>query len=98
MSLRPEAGDTPERKEPSDVQGGWMPPPTGFPFFSGMERAFLQTKFLASGSSLGHVPMKKFSNQTYRRDPKIRQREGTAPPPPPLSKELTHFSDHEDDI
>ena len=40
--------------------GGWMPPPTEFSnFFSRMGRAFLQTKFLAVGSSLGHLCMKK---------------------------------------
>ena len=37
--------------------GGWMPPlPTAF---SEMGRAFLQTKFLPVGSSLGHLSMKK---------------------------------------
>ena len=31
-----------------------------FQFFSEMGRAFLQTKFLFVGSSLGHLSMKKF--------------------------------------
>ena len=36
-----------------------LPPNRFFQFFSGMGRAFLQTKFLAVGSSLGHLSMKK---------------------------------------
>ena len=31
-----------------------------FQFFSGMGRAFMQTKFLVVGSSLEHLSMKKF--------------------------------------
>ena len=60
--------------------------PTGFfQFFSGIGRAFLQTKFLAVGSSVHE----KFSDRTYRLDSKIRQREdagGWQLPPPRLSK------------
>ena len=41
------------------------------------EEPFLQTKFLAVGSSLRHLSMKNFSDQTYRLGSKIRQREGT---------------------
>ena len=37
-----------------------------FHFFSGMGGAFLQTKFLAIGSSLVHLSIKSFSNLTYR--------------------------------
>ena len=53
-----------------------MPPPNRFSqFFSGMGRDFLQTKFLAVASSLGHLSMKKFLDRTYRLGSKIRQRE-----------------------
>ena len=42
--------------------GGYHNPPPQqvFPIFSDMGRAFLQTKFLPVGSSLGHLPIKKF--------------------------------------
>ena len=54
-----------------------MPPPTGFPNFSReWEELSLQTKFLAVGSSLGHLSIKNFSDRTYRLGSKIRQREG----------------------
>ena len=57
--------------------GGGYHPSTGiFKLFLGMERAFLQTTFLAVGSSLGHLSMKKNSDLTYRLGSKIRQREG----------------------
>ena len=54
-----------------------MPRPNrSFQFFSGMGRAFSQTKFLAVGSSLGHLSMKKnVSDRTYHLGSKIRQRE-----------------------
>ena len=39
---------------------GWMPPQQIFPIFLGNGKAFLQTKFLVVGSSLGHLSMKKF--------------------------------------
>ena len=39
------------------------------------EELLLQTKFLAVGSSLGHLSRKKFSDQTYHLGSKIRQRE-----------------------
>ena len=43
------------------AKGGWMPPLNRFfQFFSGMGRAFLQTKFLAVGESLVHLCMRKF--------------------------------------
>ena len=62
-----------------------MPPPTGFSHFSlEWEELFLRTKFLAVGSSLGHLSMEQFLDQTYRLGSKIRQREGTGggnPPP-----------------
>ena len=61
-----------------------------FQFFSDGEELFLQTKLLPVGSSLGHLSMKNFLDQTYRLASKIRQREGAgkgvAAPPPPLSK------------
>ena len=67
--------------KPSNGQGEGVdatpppPPPTGFfQFFSGMGRTFLKTKFLAVGSSLGNLSMKKFSDRTYRLGSKIRQR------------------------
>ena len=55
-----------------------LPPPPHrfFKFFLGMGRAFLETKVLAVGSSLGHCPLKYFSDPTYRLGPKIKQREG----------------------
>ena len=73
------------------AKGGWMPPPTGFSNFSQKwEERFLQTKFLPVGSSLGHLPMKNFSDRTYHIGSKVRQREGAGgvatTPPPPLSK------------
>ena len=76
-----------------------MPPPNRFlQFFSGMGRAFLQTKFLAVGSSLGHLSMKMFSDRTYRLGSKIRQREAaggggvaTTPPPPFTRSFLSQF-------
>ena len=40
------------------------------------EELFLQTKFLAVGSSLGHLSMKKFLDRTYHLGSKITQREG----------------------
>ena len=46
-----------------------------FQFFSEMGRAFLQTKFLPVGSSLGHLSMKKFSDLTFHLGSKLRQRE-----------------------
>ena len=82
-------------------RGGWMPPPTGFSNFSReWEELFMQTKFLAVASSLGHLSMKNFSDQTYRLGSKIKQREGaegSQPPPPPWTF-FTYFSDHEDGI
>ena len=52
--------------------GGWM---QVFPIFLENGKSSLQTKFLTVGSSLGHLPMKKFSDRTYRLGSKIRQRE-----------------------
>ena len=50
--------------------GGWMSPPTVFSSFSQeWEEVFLRTKFLAAGSSLGHLSMKNFSDWTYRLGP-----------------------------
>ena len=50
---------------------------TGFSNFSlEWKELFFQTKFLAVGSFLGHLFMKKFSDQTYRVGSKIRQRDG----------------------
>ena len=67
-----------------------LPPPNRFfQFFSGRGRAFLQTKLLPVGSSLGYLSMKTFSDRTYRLGSKIRQR-GV--------QKLIYFSDHEDDI
>ena len=76
------------------------PPNRFFQFFWGMGRAVLLSKFLAIGSSLGHLSIKKFLDRTYRLGPKIKQKEGAGgqPPPPPLEPKLTYFSNHEDDI
>ena len=55
-----------------------------FHSFSGMGRAFLQTKFLAIGSFLGHLSMKKVS----------RQREGAGGgggDNTPIEQKLTYF-------
>ena len=83
--------------------GGGCHPPTGFSKFSQKwEELFVQTKFLPVGSSLGHLSMKNFSDQTCSLGSKIRQREGAGgrwqPPPPPTEQKLTYFSNHEDDI
>ena len=52
-------------------------PSSGFPDFSReQEELLLQTKFLAVGSSLGHLSMKKFSDRTCHLGSKIRQKEG----------------------
>ena len=69
---------------------------TGFSHFSQKwEELLLQIKFFPVGSSLGHLPMKKFPSRTYRLGSKIRQSEGARGgegwedgnhPPPPLSK------------
>ena len=77
--------------------------PTGFSSFpQKWEELFLQTKFLPVGSSLGHLPMKNFSNRTYHLGSKIRQREGAGgwqtTPPPSTEQKLTYFFNHEDDI
>ena len=58
------------------AKGGRMPSPTGFSNFSREWEEFLQTKFLAVASSLGHLSMKKFSDWTFCLGSKIRQREG----------------------
>ena len=57
---------------------------TGFRSFS-LERGELlfQEKLLTVVSSLGHLSIKKFSDQTYRLDSKIRQREDTGGWQPP---------------
>ena len=74
-----------------------MPHPKRFSSFSreGGELLF-QTKFLAVGTSLGHLSMKNFSNWSYHLVSKIRQREdaegcSNPSPPPPLSKNLHIF-------
>ena len=47
-----------------------------FPVLLGNEKNyFLEIRFLAVGSSLRHLSIKKFSDLTYRLGPKIRQRE-----------------------
>ena len=59
------------------------PSRTGFSNFSQKwQELSLQTKFLPVGSSLGHLPMKQFSNRTYRLGSKIKQREGAREVPP----------------
>ena len=69
-----------------------MPPPNRFvQFFQKWEELFLQTKLLSVGHSLGHLSMKKFSDQTYCLGSKIRQKEGAwggrgGHHPSPLSK------------
>ena len=47
-----------------------------FPIFSGMGRAYLQTKFSAVALSLGLLSIKNFSDRTYCLGSKIRQSEG----------------------
>ena len=51
-----------------------------------MERAFFQTKFLAAGSSLGHLSMKNYLDRTYCLGLKLKKREGAGGGnhPPPL--------------
>ena len=75
--------------------GGWKN--RFFQFFSGMGRVFLQTKFLAAGSSLGHMSMKKFSDRTYRLGSKITQKEGTGGKWQPWTF-FIYFSNHKGDI
>ena len=73
----------------------------GSSFFREWEELFLRTKFLAVGSSLRYLSIKKFSDRTHRFGPKIRQREGAGGgnhPHPPIEQKLTYFTDHEDDI
>ena len=61
---------------PSNGQGG-MPPSKGFFSLSGEWGGLLfQTKFLAVGTSLGHLSMKNFLDWIYCLVPKIRQGEG----------------------
>ena len=56
--------------------GGCLPPPNGFSYFSSdWGELLFRTYFLAVGTSLGHLSMKKFSNPTYRVGPKIRPRD-----------------------
>ena len=78
------------------ARGGWRgvnaTRRTGFSSFSReWEELLLQTKFLAVGSSLGHLSMKKFFRSDPLSCPKIRQREGAGrggggQPPPSRSK------------
>ena len=65
-----------------------------------MGTAFLQIKFLAVGSYLGHLSIKSFSDQIYRLGPKVRQREGAGGGnhPSPIEQRFTYFSNNEDDI
>ena len=59
------------------AKGGGCHPPTVISNFSRERKELcLQTKFLAVGSPLGHLSMKKFFSRTYRLGSKIRQREG----------------------
>ena len=73
-----------------------------FPVFSReWEELLFQTKFLAVGTSLGHLSTKKFSDWSCRLGPKIRKREGAEEVVTthlPITKEkLTSFPNHEDD-
>ena len=77
-----------------------------YQFFSGIGRAFLQTKVLAVGSSLGHLPIKNFQigptvlalKLDKGRVLGVRQPQPMPPSPPPTAHKLTQFSNHEDDI
>ena len=80
-----------------------MPPPTGFfQFVSGLGRAFLQTKFLAVGSSLEHLSIKR----DFQIGPTVlalklekgRDLGVATIPPPPTEQKLAYFSNHKDDI
>ena len=82
---------------------GWMPPLNRFfQFFSEMGRAFLQSKFLPLGSSLGHLSMNTFFRFQIR--PTVLALkldkggcwEGGGNTP--IEQKLTYFSNHEDDI
>ena len=57
---------------------GWMPlSQEVLPIFLRNVKRFLQIKFLAVSSSLGHLSMKNFSDRPYRLGSKIRQEKGT---------------------
>ena len=73
-------------------------PPASFSSFSReWEKLLFQTKFLAVGSSLGHLSIKNFSDRTYHLGPKIRQREDAGQGGNSIEQKLAYFSDHEDD-
>ena len=77
----------------------WMRPPNRFfcNFSREWEEFLLQTKFLAIGSSLGHLSMKKFRSDCL--GSKIRQREGAGGGGHPLiEQKMTYFYYHENDI
>ena len=78
--------------------GGWMPPPTGFPNFSReWKELLLQTKFLAVGSSLEHLSMKKFLDRSYRLGSN-ETKGGCWGGGNHHDGLFTYFSNHEDDI
>ena len=81
--------------------GGGYHPSTGiFKLFLGMERAFWQTTFLAVGSSLGHLSMKKIQIGPTVLVLKLDKGRvlGGWQPPLPIEQKLTYFSNNEDDI
>ena len=60
---------------PPMAKGGWIPPNRFFLIFLRNGKSFRgKPKFLPVGSSLGHLSMKNFSDQTYCLGSKIRQR------------------------
>ena len=65
------------------------------------EELLFQTKFLAVGTSLGHLSIQNYSDWSWHLGSKIRQREGAGGRQPPLTltkQKLTHISNYEDDI
>ena len=81
--------------------GGCHPPPPPpnrfFQFFSGMERAFLQAKFLAVGSSV-HEKIFQIGPTFLALKLDKGRVLGVATTPPPYGLFLTYFANHENDI
>ena len=82
------------------------PPNRFFQFFSEMGRAFLETKFLPVGSSLGHLSVKKIFQigptiltlKLDKRSILVRGGGWAVATTLPIEQKLTYFSNHEDDI
>ena len=77
-------------------------PPTPqqvFPVLLWNGKSFLQSKFLAVGSSLGHLSMKTFSDWTT--DLTFKLDNGgcwvVAITPPPIEQKFTYFTNNEDE-